>query len=141
MAAMETQEPDDLTDCEDVADRRARAEAMLGQIARDAKEALADQGIDIDLFLLAPNSGEAILIYGTAGNPPDDEWNRVGEIVGSIVAQSIGLDRVQSRPVTCAATASIADHQPTESPAQPSEPSGCRRAPVPAPALQHVADR
>ena len=128
---MADQNPDDQIDHTDVRDEpmdgveahRGRAAAEIDQIARDAKEALADQGIDIDLFFLAPNSGEAILIYGTAGNPPDDEWDRVGEIVGSIVARSIGLDRVRCRPVTCATTNSLADHQPQATSVQPTEPS------------------
>ena len=118
---MADQDPDDQIDHTDVRDEpmdgveahRGRAAAEIDQIARDAKEALADEGIDIDLFFLAPNSGKAILVYGTPTDPDDASWERVGEIVGSIVAQSIGLDRVQCRPVTCAATNSIADHQPT----------------------------
>jgi hypothetical protein len=121
-------ERDDLADDEATA-HRARAATMLDQIACDAKEALADQNIAIDLFFLVPNSGEAVLIYGTPGDPDDGLWNRVREIVGSIVAESIGLDRVQCRQVMCAATDSIADHQRTDSPAQP---------PSPTPALQHV---
>ena len=71
---MADQNPDDQIDHTDVRDEpmdgveahRGRAAAEIDQIARDAKEALADQGIDIDLFFLSPNSGKAILIYGTA---------------------------------------------------------------------------
>ena len=112
---MADQNPDDQIDHTDVRDEpmdgveahRGRAAAEIDQIARDAKEALADQGIDIDLFFLAPNSGKAILIYGTAGNPPNDEWDRVGEIVGSIVARLIGLDRVRCQEVLCMTTADL----------------------------------
>jgi hypothetical protein len=104
MAAMETQEPDDLTDCEDVADHRARAEAMLGQIAEQAKQALADADIDISLFFLVPSSGEAIATFGTPADPDDEVWGRVSEIVSNIVRHTVGLDRVRCRPVVCATT-------------------------------------
>jgi hypothetical protein len=137
---------DDLTDDGRAVAHRARVATMLNQIAQQTKQALSglrpmralriDADINLDIFFLLPNSGEVIVTLGTPGNHPDDEWNRVGGIVGSIVAQSIGLDRVRCRPVTCATTDSIADHQPTKSPAQPSEPSGCR--PAPAPALQQA---
>ncbi len=132
---METQEADDLTDDDDVADHRERAKAEIDQTARQTKQALIDADIDLGIFFMVPNSGRAIVSFGTPGNPSDDEWDRVGKIVGSIVAQSIGLERVRCRPVTCATTDSIADHQPTESPAQPAEPSGFR--PMPSSALQH----
>ena len=134
-------ERDNLTDDGNVAAHRARAKAELNQIARQAKQALADHGIDLGLFFLIPNSGDAIITYGTPGDPPDDEWNRVREVVSSIVRQSVGLDRVRCREVMCATTHSVADHQPQAS-VQPIEPSGCRSTPSPTPALQNVgADR
>jgi hypothetical protein len=45
MVAMETPGPDDLADDDAVIAHRARAKAELGQIARQAKQALADAGI------------------------------------------------------------------------------------------------
>ena len=80
MAAM-TQALDYPADEDGVTAYRERAKGMLNQIAQQARLALADQCIDLDLFFLAPNSGEAILIYGTPGNPDDASWERVGEIV------------------------------------------------------------
>ena len=66
---MADQNPDDQIDHTNVRDEPTdgvaahcgRAAAEIDQIARDAKEALADQGIDIDLFFLVPNSGRAIV--------------------------------------------------------------------------------
>jgi hypothetical protein len=127
-------EPDYLTD---VMTLRARAKVMLSQIAQQTKQTLIDADIDLGIFFLLPNSGEAIVTFGTPGNPPDDEWNRVGEIVGSIVAKSIRLDRVRCRPVTCATTDSIADREPSQ-PVQPTGQSGCCSMPMHAPALQHT---
>jgi hypothetical protein len=75
MVAMETPGPDDLADDDAVIAHRARAKAELGQIARQAKQALADAGIDT---------------FGTITDPPDDEWEQVGEIVSAIVGQTVG---------------------------------------------------
>lgn len=122
---METHDAlDDLTDDERVAARRERVTAMLPEIAQQIREALAEQGIDTPLFFIVPHSGDAIITFGTSGDPSGDEWDRVGEIVGSIVAQSIGLDRVRRREVICATTH---DHQP----------SGASVSRTPMPALQH----
>ena len=49
---METQELDDLADDDAVIAHRARAKAGPGQMARQAKQALADAGIDLSLFFL-----------------------------------------------------------------------------------------
>jgi hypothetical protein len=97
-------ELDDPTDDIDEATYRDRAASKLDQIAQQAKQALADQDIDIALFFLVPNSGEAILAYGTPGDPDNESWGRVGEIVTSVVAQSIGLRCTQRRELRCATT-------------------------------------
>jgi hypothetical protein len=116
--------PGESTD--DEADYRERAAAKLDQIARDAKEAMAYQGIDTPLFFLVPNSGDAILTFGTTLDPDDDEWNRIGEIVSNIVRHTVGLDRVRCQPVVCATSH---DHQPLQSSVQSAGLSGCRSLP------------
>jgi hypothetical protein len=100
---------DDLTDEERVAVHRKRAATKLDQIARDAKEALAYQGIEAPLFFLVPNSGNAILTFGTSLDPDDNEWNRVAEIVSAIVRHTVGLDRTRCQEVVCMTT----DDQPS----------------------------
>jgi hypothetical protein len=135
MVAMQTQTLDEAADDDDVTAHRARAAAMLDRIAQEAKQALADQGIAIDLFFLIPNSGHAILIYGTPADPPDDQWSRVSNVVASVVRQTVGLRGTRRREVQCATTGSAADHQPLQSPVQPTEPSG-----LPAGANFHTND-
>jgi hypothetical protein len=56
------------------------------------------------VFLLVPNSGDAILIVGSPDDLDDESWDRLGEVVASIVAQSIGLRGTRRREVVCAAT-------------------------------------
>ena len=102
--------PDDEDDDIDEATYRDRAASKLDQIAQQAKQALADQDIDIALFFLVPNSGEAILAYVTPGDPDNASWERVGEIVTSIVAQSIGLRGTRRRELRCATTHEEGSH-------------------------------
>ena len=65
---------------------------------------------------------ECVAVRGTSGDPSDDEWDRVGAIVGSIVAQSIGLDQVWFRPVVSATTCDrAAGRNYTRSPTTPGE--------------------
>jgi hypothetical protein len=103
MAAM-TQALDYPADDDDVTACRARAQTELDQIAEQARQALAEQGIDTPLFFLVPNSGNAVLIFGTPGDPLDDQWERVGEIIAAILGRLIGLRGIRRREVICAAT-------------------------------------
>jgi hypothetical protein len=78
---METQALDDLRDDDEMAAHRAKAKAELDQIARQARQALTEQGLgDISLFFLIPNSGDSILVFGTPGDPDDHlrpKWETV----------------------------------------------------------------
>jgi hypothetical protein len=90
---MDTQELRELTDDGDeVTADRDRAKETLNQVAGLAKQALAENGIDLDLFFLVPNSGESILMFGTSIDPDFATWARVGEIVSAIVREVVGLD-------------------------------------------------
>jgi hypothetical protein len=94
---------DDLTDDEaEVMAHRARARDLLTEITQKVRQALDHAGIDLDVFVMIPSSGDAIATFGAAGNPP--EWDRVSELVSSIVGQSVGLARTRCREVACAST-------------------------------------
>jgi hypothetical protein len=101
-------ERDDMTD-DDVVAHRARAKAQLLHIAQQAKRALHEGSIDLDLFFMIPSNGDSILTFGTAGDPNDDEWGRVGEIVSSIVRKTVGLDYTRCREVVCLTTTTTDD--------------------------------
>jgi hypothetical protein len=64
----------DQADEERVAVHRDRAKGMLNQIAQQAKAALDEQGLDFSLFFIVPHSGDAVITFGTSGDPSDDEW-------------------------------------------------------------------
>jgi hypothetical protein len=107
---METQALDDLIMDDDVVvAQRARAAAGLDQVARRAKAALVDVGIDLELFFMVPRSGNAILTYGTPGNPNDALWDRVRDIVVLVLQETIGLERPRCHEVLCATTGPIAN--------------------------------
>ena len=111
---METQALDDLImDVHVVEAQRARASAELDQITRTAKQALVHAGIDLELFFMVPNSGNAILAYGTPGDPDDDLWNRVRDVVVSVLQETIGLERPECHGVLCATTGPLADSAST----------------------------
>ena len=136
---METQEFGGVADDSNVTTHRARARNLLGQIAEQAKQTLADAGIDVPLFFLVPSSGEAILTFGTLSDPDDDQWEQVSEIVSEVVGQTVGLDRVRTRSLACSATTeSAAGHErPSES--SPEDwPDG--NPPMPIPALPAGAE-
>ena len=94
-----------IEDDEDVAAQRAKAKDLLPQITQQVKRALQEASIGVGVFLMIPASGHAIATFGTLADPPDELWTRIGEIVCSIVRRAIGLDRVCSRPLSCATTA------------------------------------
>jgi hypothetical protein len=132
---------DDLADDDDdVAIHRARARDLLPEISRQAKEGLSQRGINhLDLFFVIPS--DSIITFGTTLDPDDAEWAVVGEVVSGVVQRLLGLTGTRRRSVVCATTDTKAGRQPSPSTVQPSEPSGCYPASMPAPALQAGAEQ
>jgi hypothetical protein len=136
-----TNDDDDLTDHIDGATYRERAASKLDQFARKTRQTLVEADIDVGVFFLISSSRNSVLIFGTPGDPDDDLWRRVRDVVGSVLRDLIGLERTRCPPVTCAGTDSIVDQssQPT---VQPTGQSGRCLMLMHSPALQHAgADR
>lgn len=108
---METEEFDEVADDGDRTINRAKAKAELDGIAAQVKQALTDAGIDLDVFLLVPASGDAIVTFGTLADPDQELWGHVANIVTNIVQEKVGLRQAWSREIMCATTA---DHLPIE---------------------------
>jgi len=106
---MEMRTLDDLVMDDGVVAQRAKASAELDRITRTAKQALLHAGIDLELFFMVPNSGDAILTYGTPGDPDDNLWDRVRDIVVAVLQETVGLERPKCNAVLCATTGPIAD--------------------------------
>jgi hypothetical protein len=81
---------------------RERATALLDGFAQQARGALRDAGIGIDLIFVVPPSGDVILTFGTAAELYSEEWKAIRAAVSSLVRRSIGLDPAQCRDVVCA---------------------------------------
>ena len=93
------------------APHRIRAAAMLDDIARQVREALRAENIGMVVFFMIPNSGQAILGFGrTPGDPPDEEWERVGRIVKSVLAELVGLRGTRRQEMRCATTQDQESH-------------------------------
>jgi hypothetical protein len=107
---------DDPADYHGVTAYRAQAGIMLDQIAGRSRQALDEQGIDLDLFVAVPNSGDAIINYGTTGDPTDELWSRVSMIVSEIVRDLTGVSHTRCRGLVCAHT--------TAPPRSPNHPDG-----------------
>src|SRR5690349_143954 len=106
MAAMEILETDEWWEEDDgVSARRARARSLLPKIVQQVKQALDEAGIGTEVFVVIPETGNAIATFGTMSDPPNDVWLRVRDIVSSIVRETIGSGRLWFREVTCATTA------------------------------------
>ena len=100
-------EHDDLTDDSNEANYRERATALIDRIAQQAKQALSNAGIDIDLFFTVPSSGDAILTFGTPADPANDVWDKVRAVVSSVVRDSVGIERTRCRDIVCASTHNV----------------------------------
>jgi hypothetical protein len=85
-----------------------RASLTLDQIAQQAKLALSEAGIDIELFFLVSQNSKAILTFGTPTDPSDDMWARVGEIVSCAMRNSLGIERTRCTGLALASTQTLA---------------------------------
>ena len=97
--------PGESANSETARKRRCDAAANLDQIAQQVKRALTEQGIKVDVFFVIPSGGNGILAFGTAADPPDDQWIKVCEIVSSIVRNTIGVERTRCQSLLSAMTA------------------------------------
>jgi hypothetical protein len=93
-------EHDILTDSHDEATYRERATALLDEIAAQARTALREAGICLNVFFIVPPSGDAILTLGAATTR--EEWQEIRAVVLSLVRRSIGLEPSRCREIICA---------------------------------------
>jgi hypothetical protein len=93
---------DILTNTHDETTYRERATALLDEIAAQARAALHEAGICLNVFFIAPPSGDAILTLRAATTR--DEWQDIRSAASSIVRRSIGLEPSRCREIICART-------------------------------------
>ena len=85
---------------------RERAREKLDDIKSRVKAALTAHGISYPVFLLIPNSGDALVTIGsiTEPDPPDDEWDFISETVQAVLSDVTGIQNFQRHEVACAST-------------------------------------
>ena len=103
---------DDQTVEDETEDQRPSAQrellrVSLDDIATEIRKALNDAALPIPVFLVIPSDGPALLMYGTLLDPTDEDWSRATEIVCSIVGNVVGINGLQGRELTCAASNAV----------------------------------
>jgi hypothetical protein len=83
----------------DEAAYRERAAALLDELAHQARVALRNAGIPLNVYFIVPESGDAILTLGAVADK--DEWHGLQAEVGRIVRRLIGLDPARCREIIC----------------------------------------
>ena len=83
---------------------REKATGKLDEIVHLMRHRLKEHEIYVPIFFLIPRSGDAIISFGTPGDPPEGLWDQISEMVCSVVRETIGIDRLRTRAVICAAT-------------------------------------
>jgi hypothetical protein len=83
--------------------QRETIRKSLKEITNDIGMALRDAGLMFPIYLVVPNSGDAIVSVVTSLDPSDDDWSRAMEIVCSVIQEKIGSGKLHGRALTCAA--------------------------------------
>ncbi len=84
--------------------RRNSVRGSLNEITNDIAMEMRDAGLaSIPVYLVIPNSGEAIATVATPLDPSDDDWSRVMDIVCRVVQGKIGSGKLWNRGLACTA--------------------------------------
>ncbi len=83
--------------------QRENIRKALNEITNDLGMALRDAGLgNIPIYLVVPNSGDAIATVATPLDPSDEVWSRIMETTYPILQKKIGCGKLRSRPLACA---------------------------------------
>jgi hypothetical protein len=108
------------------AERRNKMIACLPEVAAEATAALNDAGLSMPLFFSVPSSGEALATFATPGDPSEEDWRRVSDIIIKIVGSKLGIEGLRTSALPCVASCvhmgaadiipASADHRPETGP-------------------------
>ena len=99
---MDTTNQQDSLDAPNVEAERDIIRPILDDIAREVAMRLRDAGLNLQVFLTVPRSGNAIATVGTPTDPDDDVWESVCSIVRRVVSDRLDGMALQSRALPCA---------------------------------------
>jgi hypothetical protein len=88
--------------------RRAHIRRILNELAAEIHEALSRSNLPTDVFMTVPTSGESLLTFATLGDPPDDVWAKMSEIVCDVLGVKLNTMLV-GREMACAAATATAN--------------------------------
>ena len=84
--------------------QRESIRGSLDAITNDLGMALRDAGFGhIPIYLVIPNSGDALASLATPLDLPDEEWSRILEIAYRVIQKKIGSGKLRRQALTCAA--------------------------------------
>lgn len=69
----------------------------LNEIANDIGMAMRDVGLNFDLALNVPHSGNSLVTMISSTDPSDEDWEKVSAIVRKIVSTKLGGIHVSNR--------------------------------------------
>jgi len=78
--------------------------SRLADIAFLTRAALDAASLPMEIFFVIPSSGDAMITYGTPGDPCDEDWVYVDRIISDIVGNIVGLSGLHGRELPCAGT-------------------------------------
>jgi hypothetical protein len=101
--------PDDQVEAADrLHSQRAKLRLSLDEIASEVTTALQDAALAMPVFLSVPSTG-ALLTFMTPGDPPDEAWATVTDIICGILSSKIVVGGLIARPLACAASGALAN--------------------------------
>jgi hypothetical protein len=84
--------------------QRESIRETLNEITNDIAMELRDADLgSIPVYLVVPNSGDAIATAATPLDPSEDEWSQVLEIACRVIQRRIGSGKPRSRELACTA--------------------------------------
>ena len=83
--------------------QRESIRGSLNEITNDIGMAMRDAGLGrIPIYMVIPNSGDALASLATPLEPSDEEWSRIMAIAFRVIQEKIGCGKLYSRTLSCA---------------------------------------
>ena len=74
----------------------------LDEVATHVEAALQNAGLQSRVYLVAPNTGSAIIQVATLLDPPEADWEKASAIVCQCISDRLGGVKLGMRPLQCA---------------------------------------
>lgn len=102
---MDTTTQYDASKDDGIEDEREIIRKALDQIVKEVGTRMGEAGLKLPVYLVVPNSGNAILTLATpidANDDPQDEWSQINAIVREIVLDRLDGIGLRSQELTSA---------------------------------------